>query len=80
VPVVYQRDRAAALSQLAVAYLADGQFEEAASTTHAALPVARSSGAGRILKEVKGVSAELVPHRSLPAVAALLDDLRSEDA
>jgi hypothetical protein len=80
VPVVYQRDRAAALSQLAAAYLADGQFEEAASTTHAALPVARSSRAGRILKEVTGVSAELVPHRSLPAVAALLDDLRSEDA
>ena len=79
-PPVYQRNRAAALSQLAVAYLADGQLEQAASTAHAALPVARSSGAGRILEEVKSVSAELALHRPLQPVAALLDDLRSEDA
>jgi hypothetical protein len=79
-PPVYQRNRAAALSQLAAAYLVDGQVEQAASTAHAALPVARSSGAGRILGEIKGVGAELAPHRPLQAVAALLDDLRSEDA
>jgi hypothetical protein len=79
-PPVYQRNRAAALSQLAMAYLADGQFEQAASTAHAALPVARSSGAGRILGEIKGMGAELAPHRPLQAVAALLDDLRGEDA
>jgi hypothetical protein len=79
-PPVYQRNRAAALSRLAVAYLADGQLEQAASTAHAALPVARSSGARRILDAIKGVSAELVPHRPLQPVAALLDDLRSEDA
>jgi len=79
-PVVYQRDRATALSQLAVAYLADEQLEAAATTAHAALPIARSSGAGRILGEIKGVGAGLMPHRSLPAVAALLDDLRSENA
>jgi hypothetical protein len=68
------------LSQLAVAYLKDGQVEQAAHTAHAALPVARSSGAGRIVGDIKGMSGELVPHRSLPAVTALLDDLRSEDA
>jgi tetratricopeptide (TPR) repeat protein len=54
-PPVYQRNRAAALSRLAAAYLADGQFEQAASTAHAALPVARSSGAGRIHQEIRGV-------------------------
>jgi hypothetical protein len=80
VPVVYQRDRAAALSKLAVSYLADKQLEAAAGTAHAALPVARSCGAGRILREIKGTGAGLVQHRSLPAVAALLDDLRSESA
>jgi len=77
-PVVYQRNRAAALSWLAAAYAADGQLEQAASTAHAALPVARSTGAGRILEEIKGVSAELAPHRRLQTVAALLDDLGSE--
>jgi hypothetical protein len=79
-PVVYQRNRATAQVQLAAAYLADGQIEPAASTAHLALPVARSSGAGRTVTDIKRVGAALVPHRSLPAVAALLDDLRREDA
>jgi transcriptional regulator with XRE-family HTH domain/tetratricopeptide (TPR) repeat protein len=79
-PPVYQRNRAAALSRLAVAYLAEGQLEQAASTAHTALPVARSSGARRILEEIKGVGAALVPHRPLQPVAALLDDLRNENA
>jgi tetratricopeptide (TPR) repeat protein len=78
-PAVYQRDRAAALSRLAAAYVADGQVEQAASVAHAALPVARGAGSSRIVGEIKGVSAELVPHRPLPAVAALLDDLDSGD-
>jgi tetratricopeptide (TPR) repeat protein len=80
VPAVYQQNRAAALSRLAVAYVADGQLEQAASTAHAALPVARSAGSTRIVAEIKGVSAELAPHRPLEAVAALLDDLSSENA
>jgi tetratricopeptide (TPR) repeat protein len=79
-PAVYQRNRAAALSQLAGAYVADAQFDQAASTAHTALPVARSTGARRILEEIKGVGTELVPHRGLQSVAALLDDLGSEDA
>jgi tetratricopeptide (TPR) repeat protein len=79
-PPVYQRNRAGALSQLAEAYLADGQFEQAANTAHAALPVARSSGAGRIAEKIKGVGVELAPHQSLQGVAALLDDLRSGNA
>ena len=78
-PAVYQRNRAAALSRLAVAYVADGQLEQAASTAHAALPVARTAGSRRIVEEIKGVSAELAPHRPLEGVAALLDDLGSED-
>jgi tetratricopeptide (TPR) repeat protein len=79
-PVVYYRNRAAALSQLAVAYLADGQLEQAASTAHVALPVARNTGSRRILEEIKGISAQLAPHRRLQGVAALIDDLSSEDA
>lgn len=78
-PAVYQRNRAAALSRLAVAYVADGQLEQAASTAHAALPVARTAGSRRIVEEIKGVNAELAPHRPLEGVAALLDDLGSED-
>lgn len=79
-PAVYQRNRAAAQSRLAVAYLADAQVEQAASTAHSALAVARSSGSTRILEEIEGLSAELVSHRSLPCVAALLDDLGSGDS
>lgn len=79
-PTVYQRNRAAALSQLAVAYLADGQLEQAASTAHTALPVARSSGSRRILEEIKSVSKKLAPHRPLHSVAALLEDLSAEGA
>jgi hypothetical protein len=67
------------LSRLAVAYVADGQLEQAASTAHAALPVARTAGSRRIVEEIKGVNAELAPHRPLEGVAALLDDLGSED-
>lgn len=76
-PVVYQRSRAAALSRLAVAYLADGQVEEAACAAHAALPVARSGGSMRIVDEVRAVGRELAPYRKLEGVAALLDDLGS---
>jgi tetratricopeptide (TPR) repeat protein len=79
-PAVYQRDRAAALGRLAAAYVADGELEQAASTAHAALPVARGAGSRRIVGEIKGVSAELAPYRPLPAVAALLDDLEHGDA
>jgi len=78
-PVVYQRNRAAALSRLAVAYVADGQLEQAARTAHAALPVARSAGSRRIVAEINGVGATLALHRSLDGVAPLFDDLGSED-
>jgi hypothetical protein len=70
VPVVYQRNRAAASSKLAVAYLADERLEER-QPPHT--PRCRSPGAaepGACSGDVKGVGAGLVPHRSLPAVAA----------
>jgi hypothetical protein len=76
-PVVYQRSRAAALSRLAVAYIADGQLEQAAGAAHTALPVARSGGSMRIVDEVKSVGSDLAPYRKLQGVAALLDDLGS---
>jgi hypothetical protein len=74
-PLVYQRSRAAALSRLAVAYIADGQLEQAASTAHEALPVAQTGGSMRIVDEVRGVGRQLAPYRKLQGVAALLDDL-----
>ncbi|HEY3000914.1 MAG TPA: hypothetical protein VGJ44_01075 [Kribbellaceae bacterium] len=79
-PVVYQRDRAAALTGLAAAYAANHQVEQAATVAHQALPVARAAGSHRIVAEITTVSADLVPHRPLPAVAALLDDLSPEGA
>jgi hypothetical protein len=79
-PPVYQRNRAAAQSWLAMAYFADGQVEQAASTAHAALPAARSTGSGRILEEIEGLSTDLAPHRELQSVAALLDDLAQREA
>lgn len=78
-PTVYQRNRAAALARLAVAYAADSQPEQAANTAHAALPAALSSGSKRIVCEIKNVGAELIPYRAIPAVAALLDELEAED-
>jgi hypothetical protein len=78
-PAVYQRNRAATLTRLAVAYAADSQPEQAANTAHAALPVARSAGSRRIVREIKNVGTELIPYRALPAVAALLDELEAED-
>jgi hypothetical protein len=79
-PTVYHRNRAAAQSRLAAAYIADGQLEQAASTAHAALPVARSTGSHRILDEIKDLRVGLIPHRALPSVAALLDDLDGGDS
>lgn len=79
-PPVYQRNHAQALSWLAAAYAQDGQLEQAASTAHAALPVARSGGSRRTLGDIQGIGAKLAPHRELPAVAELLDDLASGDA
>lgn len=78
-PVVYQRSRAAALSRLAVAYIADGQLEQAASAARAALPVARSGGSMRIIDELKSVGRHLAPYRQVQGVAALLHDLTDDE-
>jgi transcriptional regulator with XRE-family HTH domain len=43
-PTVYQRNRAATLTRLAMAYASDSEPEQAANTAHEALPVARSAG------------------------------------
>ncbi|WP_157410754.1 hypothetical protein [Actinoplanes rectilineatus] len=74
-PPVFQRNRAAAQSRLAMAYFADGQLEQAASTAHEALPAARSTGSGRILEEIENLGSALASHRQLGCVAALLDGL-----
>jgi tetratricopeptide (TPR) repeat protein len=77
-PTVYQRNRAATLARLAAAYAADNQPEQAANTAHVALPVARSAGSKRIVREITNVGTQLIPYRVLPAVAALLDELEAE--
>jgi tetratricopeptide (TPR) repeat protein len=74
-PAVYQRNRAATLSRLAVAYLADRQPEQAAHNAHAALPIAQAAGSTRILTDIQDLGIHLAFHRGLPAVDALLDDL-----
>jgi tetratricopeptide (TPR) repeat protein len=79
-PPVYQRNRAAAQSWLAMAYLADGQVDRAASTAHAALQVARGAGSMRIVQEIESLGADLTSHRRLQSVAALLDDLNQQGA
>ena len=79
-PTVYHRNRAVALTRLAVAYAADSQPEQAANSAHAALPVARSAGSSRIVDEIKNVGAELIPYRALPIVAALLDELEAGES
>jgi tetratricopeptide (TPR) repeat protein len=79
-PAVYQRDRAAALSRMAMAYVKVERPEVAARTAQAALPMARDAGSRRILSEVQQVGAELVPHRELASVGALLADLEGEAA
>jgi hypothetical protein len=78
-PTVYNRNRASAQSQLASAYVADGQVEEGAAVAHAALAVARGTGAGRTLKEIRDLSVKLAPYEKVPTVSDLLDDLRIED-
>jgi len=78
-PPVYQRNRAATLTRLAVAYAEYSQPEQAANTAHVALPVARSAGSKRIVREIKNVCSGLISHRALPTVAALLDELEAED-
>lgn len=79
-PAVYQRDRAAALGRMAMAYVKVEQPEIAARTAQAALPMARDAGSRRILSEIQQVGAELVPHRELAPVGALLADLEGEAA
>jgi transcriptional regulator with XRE-family HTH domain len=77
-PAVYQRNRAATMTRLAMAYSADRQPEQAANTALAALPVAKSAGSKRIVSEIMSVCTQLIPYRALPAVAALLDELEAE--
>jgi tetratricopeptide (TPR) repeat protein/transcriptional regulator with XRE-family HTH domain len=75
IPVVYPRDRAAALAGKAAAHLAAGEPELAAATAHAALPVARLAGSRRILTRVTSVGSDLAPYRRSDQVAAFLAEL-----
>lgn len=78
-PSVYRRSRAAALSRLAMAYIAEGHIEQAATVALTALPVARSGGSMRIVDELKRVGRDLAPHQKIHEVAALLDDLTDRE-
>jgi tetratricopeptide (TPR) repeat protein len=79
-PSVYQRDRAAALGRMALAYAQSGQPEAAATTARVALPVARDAGSQRIVSQIGQVGARLEPQKGLSPVAALLADLEQEAA
>jgi tetratricopeptide (TPR) repeat protein len=74
-PSVYRRDRAAALAGKAAAHAAAGEFDLAAATARAALPIARRAGSLRIVRQIAAVAATLAPQRRLEPVAALLADL-----
>jgi hypothetical protein len=77
-PAVYLRDRAVALAWQANAHLADDGLEEAATAAHDALPIARSCGSERILRQIERVGASLRAHRRFSAVDAFITDLGSE--
>lgn len=74
-PAVYSRDRAAALASKASAHAAAGQPEHAAAAAKVALPVARRAGSRRVIAQVERLGQRLAPHRGLPVVADLLEDL-----
>ncbi|MGH3682269.1 MAG: helix-turn-helix domain-containing protein, partial [Natronosporangium sp.] len=65
----------AALAGKASAHAAAGQPEHAAAAAQVALPVARRAGSRRVIAQVERLGQQLAPHRSLPAVADLLEDL-----
>lgn len=70
-PLVYRRDRGAALSGMAAALAAAGEPEQAALAAAQALAIARDSGSGRITGMVASVASALAPHQKLAPVAAL---------
>ncbi|MDT5027742.1 MAG: hypothetical protein QOE61_4168 [Micromonosporaceae bacterium] len=74
-PLVYRRDRAAALAGKAAAHAAASQPEQAAASAREALHIAQRSGSQRIVRRLAAVGTTLRPHRSLDTVAALLDEL-----
>jgi transcriptional regulator with XRE-family HTH domain len=69
----HARDKALYLTWLAEAYLDAGEIEQAAVTTGRALALADGSGSVRPGLRCTGLLRRLTPHRSLPAVASLLD-------
>jgi tetratricopeptide (TPR) repeat protein len=70
-PPAYRRDRGVALSALAAAHAALGEYGDAAAVATQALQVALDAGSERIVSMVTSVATALVPHRRIEAVAAL---------
>jgi tetratricopeptide (TPR) repeat protein len=79
-PVVYQRDRAAALSRMAAAFAAVGQPEQAAATAASALSTARTAGSRRVEAQIRQVAHTVARHRHLPPVDELLHDLQRPES
>lgn len=74
-PSVYRRDRGVALSRCAMAHLAVGQPEQAASVASDALQIALGVGSQRTIHQVQAVGRRLTPHRDLAPVGLFLDEL-----
>jgi tetratricopeptide (TPR) repeat protein len=74
-PRVYRRDRGVGLSRCAIAHLAVGQPEQAATVALEALQIAVDVGSQRTLRQVQAVGRRLTPHRSLEPVGRLLAEL-----
>jgi tetratricopeptide (TPR) repeat protein len=79
-PVVYQRDRAAALSRMAAAFAAVGHPEQAAATAASALSTARTAGSRRVEAQIRHVAHILARHRHLAPVDELLHDLQRPES
>lgn len=74
-PAVYQRDRAAALSGMAVAYAAADQPAQAAGLAIKSLRAAQATGSARITEEISRVAMSLRPYRNDHSVRSLLEEL-----
>ncbi|MFI0797047.1 hypothetical protein ACH4OY_30850 [Micromonospora rubida] len=75
IPPLHRQDFASALLSKAAAHASANQPDLAATTAHAALPIARQAGARRILQQLAQLGAAVGEHRQLPDVRAFLDDL-----
>jgi transcriptional regulator with XRE-family HTH domain len=74
-PSHYHRDRGFFLSQLALAYAANGDPEQAAAAGQEAVRIVRGTGCARTLSRLTDLDGRLAEHQTLPAVRELREAL-----